>query len=363
MKYFFNPMLRYFHLQNEEYVLDLLNEEYYSTEILYNELIFEILKITSNKPCNKNGIVAQILSLYEIDKDLLFQFLEQLIEEKLLLSESDYRKEWLDLQELWKTFNWNEAYVYQLFNNAKKKLDYSQSGYEIDIEGMREFKREKNPPPIYKEYDSKQKRVRLKEVATISTTNFSVRDVMMSKKAKSSKINFDQLSYLLKMVFGRQGIKTTSLGDEYLLKTSPSGGIKHPTECYLITTNNIKLSELSKNSVYHYSVYSNNLVEINNLSEIDLKKVCPLIKENSNDYPVIIILTSIFERSMYRYRESRSFKAVNIDVGHLLSSATLILDSLNISYNLSHSTSFEYVNSLLNIDGLKEASICYIAIK
>ena len=211
---------------------------------------------------------------------------------------------------------------------------------------MEEYRKEKAPPLLYKDYNEKYKKISLGEESKISNKNLSVKDVMLAEKSKKSSITFDQISYLLKMVFGIQGTRKGILGDEYLLKTSPSGGIKHPSECYMITTDSLKMDQLNKNTVYHYSVSSHSLMEMEVLSNIDFNKICPLIKNNSNDYSLIIIISNIFERSMYRYRESRSFKPVNIDVGHLLSSA-----------------SFDYVNSLLKIDGLKETSICYLAIK
>src|SRR5699024_11945935 len=91
------------------------------------------------------------------------------------------------------------------------------------------------------------------------------------------------------MVFGIQGTRKGILGDEYLLKTSPSGGIKHPSECYMITTDSLKMDQLNKNTVYHYSVSSHSLMEMEVLSNIDFNKICPLIKNNSNDYSLIII--------------------------------------------------------------------------
>src|SRR5699024_6239081 len=363
MKYISNPIIRYFHLQNEQYILDLLNEEYYSVDMLENNLLFDIMSKSKNSPLTKSEIVEYIMSNYEIDKTSLNKFIEELINAKLLLNITDFRRGWLESKELWDLFNWKEAYVYQTFNNAKKKLDYSTSGYTSDLKYMEEYRKEKAPPSLYKDYNEKYKKISLGEESKISNKNLSVKDVMLAEKSKKSSITFDQISYLLKMVFGIQGTRKGILGDEYLLKTSPSGGIKHPSECYMITTDSLKMDQLNKNTVYHYSVSSHSLMEMEVLSNIDFNKICPLIKNNSNDYSLIIIISNIFERSMYRYRESRSFKPVNIDVGHLLSSASLVLDSLNISYDLSHSTSFDYVNSLLKIDGLKEPSICYLAIK
>src|SRR5699024_3745708 len=190
---------------------------------------------------------------------------------------------------------------------------------------MEEYRKEKAPPSLYKDYNEKYKKISLGEESKISNKNLSVKDVMLAEKSKKSSITFDQISYLLKMVFGIQGTRKGILGDEYLLKTRPSGEIKHPNECYMITNDSLKMDQLNKNTVYHYSVSSHSLMEIEVLSNIDFNKICPLIKNNSNDYSLIIIISNIFERSMYRYRERRFYIPVTIVVSHLISSDSVLL--------------------------------------
>src|SRR5699024_4908384 len=121
-----------------------------------------------------------------------------------------------------------------------------------DLKYMEEYRKEKAPPSLYKDYNEKYKKISLGEESKISNKNLSVKDVMLAEKSKKSSITFDQISYLLKMVFGIQGTRKGILGDEYLLKTSPSGGIKHPSECYMITTDSLKMDQLNKNTVYIY---------------------------------------------------------------------------------------------------------------
>ncbi|WP_104403160.1 hypothetical protein [Vibrio penaeicida] len=86
---------------------------------------------------------------------------------------------------------------------------------------------------------------------------------------------------------------------ELISKSVPSGGSRHPVETYLVTKKSHELNE----GTYHYNVKRNSLDKLKNNFNL----------EKSNG---LILLAPIYERAMWRYRESRSWRAIAAELGH-----------------------------------------------
>lgn len=137
----------------------------------------------------------------------------------------------------------------------------------------------------------------------------ALRDVLSLDKPFSS---LGALSLLLGGTFGvteRKSIPVRQGGEHSLdlvSKSIPSGGSRHPTECF-IDSGGTGWPVLPGR--YHYNVSDHALDRIGDVPRGELSLPVP---EGS----LILHLASQVERSMWRYREPRSFRAVLLDAGH-----------------------------------------------
>jgi hypothetical protein len=56
------------------------------------------------------------------------------------------------------------------------------------------------------------------------------------------------------------------------------------------------------------------------------------MRQKDSDSPALgaIVLTSVFERNMYRYREPRTFRTIHMDVGHILATIEMLSQEFRI---------------------------------
>lgn len=50
----------------------------------------------------------------------------------------------------------------------------------------------------------------------------------------------------------------------------------------------------------------------------------------------LIVVTAVFARNMYRYREPRTFRTVFMDVGHLLGTFEMVASALGVRSFIHH---------------------------
>lgn len=97
---------------------------------------------------------------------------------------------------------------------------------------------------------------------------------------------------------------------ELLFKPIPSGGSRHPTEAFF----SVEKSANLPTGIYHFDVRSNMLVRISPEPLTDV--LSDAKRDPSATEVVVVLLGSMVERAMFRYRDPRSFRALLVDAGH-----------------------------------------------
>lgn len=138
-------------------------------------------------------------------------------------------------------------------------------------------------------------------------------------------------------------------------KISPSGGGRHPTECYLIS---LDVNNLTR-GVYHFSAETDTLDRITDVpsdeqTESIFDGLFRARHERSFEPRALLILTSVFERNMFRYREPRTFRTVFMDAGCAITNLELIARSMGYSMYTHNAMSDTRTEELLGIQGLNE---------
>lgn len=129
----------------------------------------------------------------------------------------------------------------------------------------------------------------------------------------AKRLDAHWLAAILRFTFGPIGEIEFSTG-RFLRKTSPSGGARHPTETIILIPPGI---ESLPEGAYYYDVGRHALVEVAQKYRHSLPRI---------EFPGIgFLITSRVERPMWRYRETRSFRPVLLDAGHVVETLALLL--------------------------------------
>lgn len=142
-------------------------------------------------------------------------------------------------------------------------------------------------------------------------------------------------------------------------KTSPSGGGRHPTEGYVVVLD----VEGYRPGVYHFCVENNSLDYIGEAPErSEAENLFTGARRAPFQARAYVVLTSMFERNMYRYREPRTFRTVWMDAGHMVATIEFTCFARGIPCFPQYALQDSQVETLLGVDGLQEGTVCAIAL-
>jgi SagB-type dehydrogenase family enzyme len=145
-------------------------------------------------------------------------------------------------------------------------------------------------------------------------------------------------------------------GRETPLKTSPSGGARHPIEVYVVARDVIGL----RPGLYHYAADRHALERLRGgTPERRIRAYLPRSRYFARA-SALVLMTAVFERQLWRYPYSRAYRAALIEVGHMCQTFCLAATSLGLApfsvMGLADST----IERDLGIDGITE-SVLYAA--
>jgi SagB-type dehydrogenase family enzyme len=140
---------------------------------------------------------------------------------------------------------------------------------------------------------------------------------------------------------------------EYFLKTSPSGGARHPVEVYPL----VLRVETLEPGVYHYSVRNDALRRVRaGLHEDELVRAFAGFRWFA-DAPIAFVMTAVLERSMWKYRHSHAYRVLLLDAGHLGQTFHLICTELGLAPFTSAALNDAFIEDLLGLDVSREVAL------
>ncbi|WP_164736863.1 SagB/ThcOx family dehydrogenase [Rhizobium phaseoli] len=313
----------------------------------------------------EGSVTDNFVAEYSFPRDLVFEAIERLCGLGLLVEGSDesHRRTQSLLSE-WAAFGWVDSADYHLATRNYPFVDYSVDGRKLDFERMVSYVRS---APDLERTKAFSKTIRRYPAPTTSVA-LSALDEPFSTvwlgQPDLEPCTRQRCLLLLSVVYGQ--LRTRSLADDKSLmadaigKTSPSGGSRHPTEAYLFAFGVRNL----ENGIYHFNVADSTLDKIRcfDASAENLQRLFSGPLRASFKVHAIIVMTSVFERSMYRYREPRSFRAIYMDVGHLSGTLDVTAKALHMNCLVQHGLNDRAVGELLGLDLLTEGVIYGAAI-
>jgi len=352
MKYTVNPfIIFYYSIKRKKLMLfEPINKKVFE---LRQDFFFDLLDYCE-KGREKTSIVKKIVQLLSDGNPNAYVIIEDLIKSNLLLKQDRTLKKNIEKSSEWFSYGWGSSFYYHLASKDFKFLDYSIENEVLkDQKLMKTYLNESLPPPIYKEYKN-NKFYPLLPISEFEEVKFPPHGTL------TKKLNKQKLSYMLYLTFGEIFSANFPIVGKILAKTSPSGGARHPSEAYILLLKNL---DNIPAGVYHYSVKRNGLEYLTSLGSITKTKKYFYKTSHVKDFnaEVIIVISSIFERNMWRYREIRTFRVIFLDIGHLLSTLRIITKSLGMDVLINHSFDDYLVQKLLGLTTGKERPL-YCAI-
>lgn len=176
-----------------------------------------------------------------------------------------------------------------------------------------------------------------------------------SRRYSSVPVSLADLSSILAFSVGVQQWASAEAG-EVPLKTSPSGGARHPIECYVVARTVAGL----KPGIYHYGADRHVLERIG--GEVSLDRMRAYVPESGYfaKASAMVFFTAVFERQLWRYPYSRAYRAALIEAGHVCQTFLLMATSLGLAPYCVMGLADTLVEGDLGIDGITE-SVLYCA--
>lgn len=269
-----------------------------------------------------------------------------------------------ELSRHWAKFGWVDAADYHLATRNYPFLDYSADGSREDRSRMVEYARSVPDLDRYKAYPAAT--IRIPAPATEAALRTLDVDFakMWTTNPELQVLDRARAAILMSAVFGQLSSRTLSnrpdIMADAILKTSPSGGARHPTEGYLFA---LSIDGLDR-GIYHFNVEQSSLDRVDGLT-LDADKIFDLFSgplRAKFEVQAFVVLSSVFERNMYRYREPRTFRTVLMDVGHLLGTTDVVSKSLGINCLVQHGIDDRGIAELLGLNPLVEGIIWAVAL-
>lgn len=279
----------------------------------------------------------------------------------LIETESEYSEKMKMVQQ-WHEHGWIESLDYHLLTFNYPFEDYSLDGDFNDADTMQEYRTLDIEPSRTKSYENILAEISAPTCRDACSKLTADTHNVFSNTILENGLNKDTLLQLAAITFGKlrfRKVVSDMKAEDLIRKTSPSGGCRHPSEGYIFCVDVIGIEP----GCYHFSVSRNALVKVAN---IPTEKEMYVHFDGLNRSPfkpkAYAVMTSIFDRNMFRYREPRTFRTPLMDVGHLIGTMELTAKSLGIPTYVHHGIDDEFIENCLNLSCLDESVIYGIAL-
>jgi SagB-type dehydrogenase family enzyme len=306
----------------------------------------------------REQVVGYVRDLLGLEADAATSTIERLLSSGLLIERSsDVLEE--ERSALWARHGWAAAHRFQRHTELLLKIDWAAPGaLRRDVDLMRRYVAAEPQPATYKAAASD-----LSIDLPLDRAAFGGLGAALhgdAPPATSGRVDCKGLSTYLYFGFGQTGTKQLPVTGLHVTKTTPSGGSRHPTEAYVFAVE----VEGVPPGIYHYNVQHHRLDRLKRGPfATELRKDVIIHDDRPGFAPRFgLVLTSVVERSMFRYRESRSYRVVHHDVGHLLQTAALLAHGLGWRCYRGYTMRDRAIEDLLGVDRLREPAIAYAVV-
>jgi SagB-type dehydrogenase family enzyme len=141
------------------------------------------------------------------------------------------------------------------------------------------------------------------------------------------------------------------------LRAAPSAGAQYPIETYVAVTR----VEGIEPGIYHYAPADHALDRVRTGTFGGDLVIAGLGQEFLGQAPVVLVLSAIFQRLRWRYRE-RAYRYALLEVGHIGQNVYLAAEAAGLGACAVGAFFDDAVNRLLEVDGVEEAALMLVPV-
>ena len=324
-------------------------EDVFAEKIFNLDDLHALAALYFARPQTAERAAAALINRCGLSFDAIMQVIERLsldgvLIEKIESSISECAEHANKTRSLWWNYGWVNACEYHLATYNSRFIPATREGRLESNEVMKQYADVEKDSDRTKNYP-KARRIELPSVSA---------QLIASPYGRESddlkRVSLDELGSILSIVFGVVRKRRPAWnGAPLIFRTSPSGGARQPTEGYLVCRSVEGLSS----GLYHISVDPPGL---EHLKVFDDLPPCYTMMLQRSGFPIsaVIVLTTVFERNMYRYRESRTYRTVHMDAGHLCGSLEVLLKNLGFRTFVQYGPDDRSLHELIGVHPLQE---------
>lgn len=276
---------------------------------------------SATEPISRSDLVEFAVERFDLDEATADRAVEQLRSQNLLVDSDSVERRELPS-------SWSSATQYhETITDYPFHLEQER---EQALSRVEERASERpDPPSVYRRYDAETTELPTPDGESLGTVR---RAFYPSATDETATFDEARLSALLYWTFGEQGtIELDGVG-EFLTKTSPSAGARHPTEGYVVLPSAVGRFD---SGLYHYSVAQHGLTRLRSESAVAELSWVPTDWRESR---LVVGLSAFLPRVMWKYHDPRAYRVPFHDMGHLLETFRLLCGSLGlaVSYEPLH---------------------------
>jgi SagB-type dehydrogenase family enzyme len=306
----------------------------------------------------RSTLVSFLTESFGVRTETAESTIADLLDRQFLVTPETHDEEIAEQADHWADRGWKEAFRYYLTVHDYPFADYREDGDRVDADRMETYTAESSPPGPYKRYGD----VPTVELPEPEPTNVSVGDGLglpgFGASDRRPEIDPALLARLLKYTFGAFGTKEPDNEGQLLLKTSPSCGARHPTEGYVAVFD----VDGVEPGVYHYGVEQHRLelVAATDVTET-IERAVPEVPAHDATFSFVVFFTSVLERSMWRYRQSRAYTQLHHDVGHVVETLRMLAKAEGLDFHYNQGFDDDELYSYLGLNRYAEPVFAYLA--
>ena len=311
------------------------------------------------KPSKAENGLGRLEALYGLDAATLSEAFDRLAAQRLIVDANDQQDvRARRLTENWWRAGWIQSADYHLAVLDYPFVDYASDGKQHDERLMKAYAAEQPDTDRSNRLPESSETYPVLPAADALQGMTATFGSYLGENPTLQVLDQGRLFTILSSVFGVLRRRPMSNDENRiasgLLKTSPSGGGRHPTECYLFA---LSVDGVAP-GVYYFDHAGSQLIFVRKLPAIDQ------VRQHFSgpfrapfEVDALLVLTSVFARNRYRYREPRTFRTIFHDVGHLIGTLDVVSKSIGVNCLVQHGLDEVALADVLDLNLLDEGVI------
>lgn len=247
---------------------------------------------------------------------------------------------------------WNEAAAFLHFSTRNRRFATTRA----TTAGLVARAARQPPPPSTKSY-----RDRLRVVLP-SVGNRSAFDALAARRRTwrqfgAGQTTLQDLSAVLGVTFRAQRWLDLGASGRLMLRSSPSGGARHPTEAYVL----VRRVKGLPSGVYYYAPAEHALARLGR-ARIGKAEITKLLVGQScySKASVLVCMTAVFARKAWAYPSARAYKSILLELGHFCQTFCLAATARNLAPFCTGAFAEWRIERALGLKATEE-SVMYVA--